>query len=93
VSTPRSMAPPLYSFTRSLSSWSPTPMRWPRDSRGLRGEGRGGRSGRISLGDGSGAWTRLGILVAFGKMQIECTTFPTVAAGLSNQREGKKLLF
>jgi hypothetical protein len=35
----------------------------------------------------------LGILVALGKMQIESTVCLTVAAGLNNQRGGKKLLF
>jgi hypothetical protein len=35
----------------------------------------------------------LGILAVFGKMQIESTVFPTVVAGLNNQRGGEKLLF
>jgi hypothetical protein len=68
-------------------------MRWPRDARGLRGEGRGGRSGRISLGDGGGAWSRLGILAVLGKMQIESIVFSTTITGLNNQRGGEKLLF
>jgi hypothetical protein len=68
-------------------------MRWPRDARGLRGEGRGGRSGRISLGDGGGAWSRLGISAVLGKMQIESTVFSIVIAGLNNQRGGERLLF
>jgi hypothetical protein len=41
-------------------------------------------------GDGGGAWLRLGILVAFGRMRIESAVFSlTVAAGLNNQRVGK----
>jgi hypothetical protein len=93
VSTPQSMAAPLSSFPRSLTSWAPSPMHWPQDVRGLRGEGRGGRSGRISLEDGGGAWSRLGISAVLGKMQIESIVFSTVIAGLNNQRGGEKLLF
>jgi hypothetical protein len=45
------------------------------------------------MGDGGGVWLRLGILVAYGGMRIESTVFPTVVAGLNNQRGGEKLLF
>jgi hypothetical protein len=45
------------------------------------------------LGDGGGAWSRLGILAVLGKMQTKSTVFfPTVVAGLNNQRGGEKLL-
>jgi hypothetical protein len=60
--------------------------------------GCGERGGAVGRGgflrrDGGGAWLYLGILVALGKIQIESTAFPTVAAGLSNQQDGAKLLF
>jgi hypothetical protein len=56
---------------------------------------RGGEvgAGGFLWGDGGGAWSRLGILVALGKMQIGSTVYLTVAAGLNNQRDGEKLLF
>jgi hypothetical protein len=50
VTTLRLKAAPPSSSLRSLLSWAPSPIRWPRDARGLRGEWRGGWSGRISLG-------------------------------------------
>jgi hypothetical protein len=75
VSTPRSTAPHPSSFLRSLTSWTPSLMRWPRDARGLRGEGRGGRSRRFFLGEGGGAWLGLGNSVAFDGMQIESVVF------------------
>jgi hypothetical protein len=43
-------APPLTSSLRSPLSWAPSPIRWPQDARGLRGEWRGSWSGRIPLG-------------------------------------------
>jgi hypothetical protein len=65
----------------------------PRDARGLRGEGWGGWSGRISLRGCRRRSVQIGVLVVFGGMRIESTIFPPIAAGLSNQRDGEKLLF
>jgi hypothetical protein len=54
------------------------------------GESGGGvGAGRFPWGDGGGAWLRLGILVAFGGMQVESVVFSTVTAGLNNQRGGE----
>jgi hypothetical protein len=51
-------------------------------------------AGGFPWGDGGGAWLGLGIFVAFGGMRIESVVFfPTVVAGLNNQRGGEKLLF
>jgi hypothetical protein len=57
------MAAPLSSSPRSPTSWAPSLIRLPRDARGLRGEGRGGRSGRISL---EGWRRRLALIGDFG---------------------------
>jgi hypothetical protein len=94
VSIPRLMALPLSSFPQSLTSWMPSPMHWPRDARGLQGEGAG-RLERENLLGGMAA--ALGSDWGFWWLLAECglkaRLFPTVIAGLNNQRGGEKLLF
>jgi hypothetical protein len=93
VTTPRLKAAPPSSL-RSLLSWVPSPIRWPRDARGLRGEWRGGWSGRISLGGWRWRLAQIGDFGGFWRnADLKCGFFPTVVAGLNNQRGGQKLLF
>jgi hypothetical protein len=93
VSTPWSLAPHPSSFPRSLTSWTPSSMRRPRDTRGLRGEGRGGRSGSLSWGKAAVLDSDWGIWWLLMECRLNAWFFPTVIAGLNNQRGGEKLLF
>jgi hypothetical protein len=93
VSTLRSKAAPLSSSLRSLPSWAPSPIPWPRDARGLRGERRGGWSGRISLGVAAAFSSDWGFWRFLAKCKLKAQFFPTVVAGLNNQQGGEKLLF
>jgi hypothetical protein len=94
VSTPRSMVVPLSSSFRSLTSWVPSPIRLPRDARGLRGEGAG-RLEREDFFGGMAAALGLdwGFWPFLAKCRLKAQFFPTVVAGLNNQRGGEKLLF
>jgi hypothetical protein len=89
VSTPRSMAAPLSSSPRSPTSWAPSPIRLPRDARGLRE--RGGEVGAEDLFGGMSAalGSDWGFWWLLAECRLEAQFSLTVAAGLNNQQVGK----